>query len=71
MIILRNQYQIPQNLINEALQYAQLSANYTSNRHDFHQGGINNKKLKMFEGKLGEKFLKCFLPKIMFYLKKT
>lgn len=47
--------------INEALDYAIRSKAYTSNRHDFHQGGLNNKQQKMFEGKLGEKIFKEFL----------
>lgn len=45
-------------LINEALSYATKSRAYTSNRHDFHEGGLDAKQRKMFEGKLGEKILK-------------
>lgn len=58
---LRNEYIIPDNLINEAAEYAKLSSSFTSNRHDFHSGGLTNKERKMFEGKLGEKILKMFL----------
>lgn len=57
----RQKYIIPQKFINEALEYAELSKSYTSDRHDFHDGGLNNKKIKMFEGKLGEKIFKMFL----------
>lgn len=39
----------------EAEEYANLSKGYTSDRHDFHKGGLNNKKIYMFFGKLGEK----------------
>lgn len=49
---------IPDNLVNEALEYARLSRKFTSNRHDFHSGGLDNKQKKMFEGKLGEKAIK-------------
>lgn len=48
-------------LIEEAYDYAELSGEFTSNRHDFHNGGINNKKFKMYEGKLGEKIFKQYL----------
>lgn len=58
---LRKEYIIPQGLINEAAEYAKLSRAFTSNRHDFHAGGLNNKQKKMFEGKLGEKIFKIFL----------
>lgn len=60
-MILRKEYIIPQSLINEAAEYAKLSRAFTSNRHDFHAGGLTNKQKKMFEGKLGEKILKMFL----------
>ena len=46
---------IPKNFIDEAFDYASKSKLYTSDRHDFHQGGLNNKEQKMFEGKLGVK----------------
>lgn len=59
--IIREVYEIPDNLIQEAYNYALLSRKYTSNRHDFHSGGLNNKQQKMFEGKLGEKIFKMFL----------
>ena len=60
-MILKNEYIIPQHLINEAAEYAKLSRTFTSNRHDFHSGGLTNKQKKMFEGKLGEKIFKIFL----------
>lgn len=60
-MILRNKYVITGELYDEALKYAELSKSYTSNRHDFHNGGLQNKKIKMFEGKLGEKGFKMFL----------
>ena len=61
MRLVQNEYIIPQSLINEALEYAELSKRYTSDKHDFHAGGLDNKKMKMFEGKLGEKIFKMFL----------
>lgn len=61
MRLVQTEYKIPQIFIDEALEYAELSKSYTSNRHDFHPGGLNNKKAKMFEGKLGEKIFKMFL----------
>lgn len=60
-MILRDEYIITPALYQEALDYAQSSRAYTSNRHDFHAGGLNNKQQKMFEGKLGEKGFKMFL----------
>jgi len=59
---------IPSSFIKEALEYAVKSREYTSNRHDFHEGGLNAKQRKMFEGKLGEKIFKIFLinSKILF-----
>lgn len=57
-MLFRNIYKIDGNLYQEALDYAELSKRYTSNRHDFHLGGLDNKKKKMFEGKLGEKAVK-------------
>lgn len=60
-MVLYNEYQITNGLIEEAYNYAVLSRSYTSNRHDFHAGGLNNKQRKMFEGKLGEKGFKMFL----------
>lgn len=44
----------------EAKDYATISKSFTSNRHDFHEGGLNAKQKKMFEGKLGEKAIKQF-----------
>ena len=60
-MILYDSYRITQELIDEAYEYAVLSRRYTSNRHDFHAGGLGNKQKKMFEGKLGEKGFKMFL----------
>ena len=51
---------IKKELIEEALSYSKLSKSYTSNTHDFHEGGLNAKQRKMFEGKLGEKGVKQF-----------
>lgn len=42
----------------EAKDYALLSRSFTSDRHDFHEGGLSAKERKMFEGKLGEKAIK-------------
>jgi len=44
----------------EAFDYATISKSYTSNRHDFHEGGLDAKQRKMFEGKIGEKAIKQF-----------
>lgn len=60
-MIIRAEYKIEKTLIEEALVYANLSKAYTSDRHDFHMGGLEQKKKKMFEGKLGEKIFKMFL----------
>lgn len=60
-MILREDYVISPELYQEALNYARSSRAYTSNRHDFHAGGLDNKQQKMFEGKLGEKGFKMFL----------
>ena len=35
--ILRDEYEIPKDLIDEAYDYANKSKRYTSNRHDFHK----------------------------------
>lgn len=51
---------IKKDLIKEALEYAKLSKSFTSDTHDFHEGGLNAKQRKMFEGKLGEKGIKQF-----------
>ena len=51
---------INETLEKEAVDYAVLSRSFTSNRHDFHEGGLNAKQQKMFEGKLGEKAIKQF-----------
>ena len=60
-MILREEYIIHPEFYQEALRYARSSRAYTSNRHDFHAGGLSNKQKKMFEGKLGEKGFKMFL----------
>lgn len=52
---------IPIEYIQEAYEYATKSKAYTSNRHDFHGGGLEAKQRKMFEGKLGEKIFKKVL----------
>jgi len=52
---------IPAEYVQEALEYAIKSREYTSNRHDFHEGGLKAKQRKMFEGKLGEKIFKKIL----------
>lgn len=57
---IRETYVIEGNFYESALAYAELSKQYTSNRHDFHAGGLDNKKRKMFEGKLGEKAVEMF-----------
>ena len=59
--IIRQRYVLTEDLIIEALDYAKISRRFTSNRHDFHEGGLNAKEHKMFEGKLGEKIFKMFL----------
>ena len=59
-MIFYDEYKITQELIDEAYKYAVLSRSYTSNRHDFHPGGLDNKQKKMYEGKLGEKGVKMF-----------
>ena len=51
---------INETLEKEAMDYAVLSKSFTSNRHDFHEGGLDAKQQKMFEGKLGEKAIKHF-----------
>ena len=56
-----NKIQIPVVLISEAEEYSKLSRSYTSDRHDFHEGGLAAKQRKMFEGKLGEKLVKHLL----------
>ena len=45
-------------LIQEANDYAHRAAPFTSNRHDFHEGGLEAKERKMAEGKYGEKAFK-------------
>ncbi len=57
---LRKEYVIDKEFVKEAIDYAEKSKSFTSNRHDFHEGGLENKKRKMFEGKLGEKAVKMF-----------
>lgn len=58
---IKNIYNLPNELIEEAKDYAFKSRRFTSNRHDFHPGGLNNKEKKMYQGKLGEKIFKLFL----------
>ena len=58
---LRAEYIIEGALYQAALDYARRSRAYTSDRHDFHSGGLDNKQQKMLEGKLGEKAFKLFL----------
>ena len=60
-MILKEEYTITPELYQEGLNYAQQSCAFTSNRHDFHNGGLENKQQKMLEGKLGEKGFKMFL----------
>lgn len=60
-LIVRENYVITGSLYNEAVDYARKSRAFTSNRHDFHPGGLSNKEKKMFEGKLGEKAIKLLL----------
>ncbi len=48
-------------LIQEAKDYAHCAAPYTSDRHDFHEGGLEAKERKMAEGKYGEKAFKMIL----------
>jgi len=60
-LIIRENYVITGSLYNEAVSYARKSRAFTSNRHDFHPGGLSNKEKKMFEGKLGEKAIKILL----------
>ncbi len=60
-MIIREKYTITGALYEEAVSYAGKSRAFTSNRHDFHPGGLSNKEKKMFEGKLGEKAVKILL----------
>lgn len=60
-MIIRSKYEITGDLYDEAVSYAKKSSAFTSNRHDFHPGGLSNKEKKMFEGKLGEKAIKLLL----------
>jgi hypothetical protein len=54
-------YAITEEMIAEAWEYTRQSALHTSDRHDFHEGGIVNKARKMFEGKLGEKVFRQWM----------
>jgi len=56
-----NKVKIPPDLVAEAEHYAKISRSFTSDRHDFHEGGLSAKQRKMFEGKLGEKLVKHLL----------
>ena len=60
-MIIRENYVITGSLYDEAVSYARKARAFTSNRHDFHPGGLSNKEKKMFEGKLGEKAIKLLL----------
>lgn len=60
-LIVRENYVITGSLYDEAVSYARKARAFTSNRHDFHPGGLSNKEKKMFEGKLGEKAIKILL----------
>jgi len=66
-------HKIKPEFIEEALRYAFKSRAYTSNRHDFHEGGLGAKQRKMYEGKLGEKILKMILIEnnLIFYEDET
>lgn len=57
----------------EASDYASASKSFTSDRHDFHEGGLTAKQRKMYEGKLGEKAIKQFFieNKVLFEEDKT
>ncbi len=68
---MRFKYTIKDDFIEEALSYAKKSRAFTSNRHDFHPGGLDNKQHKMFEGKLGEKHSRCFLSIMISLLQRT
>jgi len=48
-------------MIASARDYANLSRNYTSRAHDFHEGGADNASKKMYEGKLGEQAFAAWL----------
>ena len=58
---IRTKFKIPAELIAEAEDYSKISKSFTSDRHDFHEGGLDAKQRKMFEGKLGEKLVKHLL----------
>ena len=58
VMTIRENYVITGSLYDEAVSYARKARAFTSNRHDFHPGGLSNKEKKMFEGKLGEKAIK-------------
>src|SRR4051794_23106556 len=53
--------QITDNIVESAQDYATRSAPHTSDRNDFHPGGLANKARKMFEGKLGERVFQAWL----------
>ena len=52
---------IKDEFIEEALSYARLSKNHLSNQHSFHNGSLDDKEFKMFQGKLGEKIFKQYM----------
>lgn len=59
-MILRAEYIIHPEFYQEALRYARSSRAYTSNRHDFHAGGLSNKQKKCLKENLEKKDSKCF-----------
>ena len=52
---------ITKEMLDEARAYAKLSHDYTSRKHDFHEGGARIASEKMFEGKIGEKAFRKWL----------
>ncbi|MFL2139001.1 hypothetical protein [Desemzia sp. FAM 23991] len=52
---------VTEDMKKEALEYSQLSKEFTSRRHDHHEGGSENAALKMYEGKIGEKAFRFWL----------
>lgn len=57
-------YTLADSDVSEAREYAHKAAQYTSNRHDFHEGSLDEKEENMFYGKLGEKAFRAFLNEI-------
>lgn len=52
---------VTKKMLDEANDYATMSRDYTSRKHDFHEGGTKAASAKMFEGKIGEKAFKKWL----------